>query len=356
MHRVLMFLLLTTLSTQARVVLRESFDQPGAWKKNIKGAGTVALVPGGVSGSCVKVSTKANALVYYSLTLDPAQVRGKRLFVRAKVKLDDVTQGEKSYAMAKLHIGAAVAGTVQNFAQRFVGTRDWHDQALAAEIPKDATRVVLDLGIQNGNGTAWFDDLVIHDGQTRYTCLDIRPAANASHAGSAFVGKGIPTLAALPTGLVQFADVDFRILHPDENYGRTCILLRGEKRPDLPARLDTVIPVGKKAAKLIFLHAAAWPKEGVCGECLTYTVQFQDGRSVDAPIRECLEVGSVLAPKERPNWKLAWTARDKAGRLGLGVCTWENPHPDIPIRSIRLSTPGTSAVPIVVAISLDPPK
>jgi hypothetical protein len=356
MHRIAALILLITHSAQGGVLLRESFDQQGAWQKNIKGEGTIQLVQGGVSGTCLKVATGANAMVYYSLHLDPARVRGKRLFVRAKVKLENVTLGLQSYSTAKIHIGATVAGKVQNFAQRFLGTRDWHDQVLAAEIPKDATGVVLDLGIQNGNGTAWFDDLVVHDGETRFVCLDLRPVANASHAGTAFVGGGIPALDALPSGLVQFADVDFRILHPQENYGRTCVVLRGAKRPDLPARIDTVIPVGAKAAKLVFLQAAAWPQEGRCGECLTYTIQFDDGRSIDAPIRECLEVGSVLNPRERPNWKLAWTAEHKAGRLGLGVCTWENPHPETAIRWIRLSTPGRDAVPIVLAISLEPPK
>jgi len=356
MPRILSFLLVAAISARGGVLLRESFDAPGEWKKNVRGDGTVALVPGGASGSCLKTATAKNALVYYSLNLDLDRVRGKRLFVRVKAKLDGVTVGPESYSTAKIHIGAVVAGKTQNFAQRFVGTRDWHDQALSADIPKDATRVVLDLGIQNGNGTAWFDDLVVHDGETRYTCLSIRSVANASHAGTAFVGQGIPALSALPSGLVQFAGVDFRILQPGENYGRTCVVLRGAKRPDLPARQDTVIPVGKKASKLFFLQAAAWPDEGRRGECLTYTVQFADGRSVDAPMRECLEIGSILDPKERENWKLAWTAKDKAGVLGLGVCTWENPHADVPIRWIRLSTPGTGAVPVVMAISLDPPR
>jgi len=164
----------------AEPVLTESFEQQGKWRKSLRGKGTVELVPGGVEGKCLKVTSADQALAYWSIDLDPTRVRGKRLIIRAKVKLDNVVIGPQTYSTAKLHVGAIVNKKTRNFAQRFVGTRDWHHQVLIAAIPEDADRVVLDLGIQNGTGTAWFDDLSVDDGVKQHHVVSLRPAANTS--------------------------------------------------------------------------------------------------------------------------------------------------------------------------------
>jgi hypothetical protein len=51
---------------------------------------------------------------------------------------------------------------------------------------------------------------------------------------------------------------------------------------------------------------------------------------------------------------VAWTSKQDGHTVGVGVATWTNPRPTVPIRFIRLTTPGTGAVPVVFAISLDP--
>ena len=356
-------LLAFATAASADLVLENNFEQQGKWKKRLKGKGAVELVPGGVEGKCLKLTSRDQAYAYYSIELDPKPLRGKRLIMRAKVKLQDVLQGPKIYSTAKLHVGVIVNKKMQNFAQRFVGTRDWHDQVLVAQIADDADRVVLDLGIQNGTGIAWFDNLVVTDGVTEHTPISLRTVANANANGAVadcgsvrFVDPGQPDLMGVPAAEIRLGGADFYVMLPTQNRGRTCIALRGAKRPILPARIEPVAPVGAKAKRLFFLQAAIGTDASRTAPCLVYTLRYADGKQIDIPMREGTDIGELGAPKDLANWKVAWSAKEGGRAVGLGVTEWKNPRPGATIEWIRVSTPGTGAVPIVVAISLDPVK
>lgn len=352
--------LLTVASAAlAEPILTEDFEQQGRWQKRLKGKGSLELVDRGVEGKCLKVVSEDKALAYYSIELDPKQTAGKRLIIRAKVKLDNVVVGPETYSTAKLHVGIRAGKQFLNRAQRFVGTRDWHDQVLIAPVPENATQVTLDLGIQNGTGTAWFDSLVVDDGVKEHLPLSIKPVANASTSGTVLLkgGARVPTtldLRGLPAADVKLAGTDFYVMTEQENFGRTCILLRSAAHPGLPAGPEAVIPVGQKGSRLFFLQAAAGG--GAPGEkpCLVVEVHYQDGQSVEVPMREGTDIGRLAAPRDLPNWKVAWTAKRGDHALGLGVTTWANPRPTVPIRHLRLRTPGTGATPVILAVSLDP--
>lgn len=347
----------------AETILREDFESPGNWRKYIRGKGTIALVPGGVQGKCLKTTSADQALVYYSQPLPVDRVRGKRLIIRAKVKLEHVVRGKKVYSTAKIHLGARVGKVQRNYARRFEGTADWHDELLIAEIPEDATRVVLDLGLQNATGTAYYDDLVVDDGVRAHTAVNLKPVANACYhdetageGNGASLELGAKDLRSLPVGDLRLGGVDFYLLAPAENYGRTCVLLRGAKRPDLPTRIETVAPVDRKLSRLFFLQAAAGVDPAHQEPCLVYEVHYADGVVVRIPMREGVDLGSFEDPEDLPNWKVAWTAACPGGKVGLGVTTWQNPRPEETVKFLRLSTPGTGAVPLVVAVSLVPRK
>ena len=353
--RCLACLLLLSAAALAAPLLTEGFETQGKWKKNVRGKGVIELVDGGVHGGCLKVVSEDKALAYYSIELDARQVAGRRLIIRSQVKLDGVAVGPEVYSTAKLHVGIKVGGKTENCAQRFVGTRDWHTQVLAAEIPEGASRVVLDLGIQNGTGTAWFDDLVVDDGVKEHVVLDIKPAANAAYCDEV---APVPPfdLRGLPVADLKLEGVDFFVLPPEANHGRTCIALRGKAAPGLPARIETVVPVGHKAKRLFFLLAAAGEGSGDKPVCLNVEARYADGKSATILLREGVDIGSLTRPAALPNWTVAWTAKRGASITGLGVATWHNPRPDVPIQWLRASTPGTGAAPIIVAISLDPTK
>jgi hypothetical protein len=349
------------LAARAEPVLQEGFEQEGKWHKTLRGPGAVELVAGGLRGKCLKVTSRKRALAYYSIALQPKRVRGKRLTIRARVKLDNVVQGPEIYSTAKIHVGVTVGGRVEHRAKRFVGTSEWHHEVLIAPIPDNAEKVVLDLGIQNGSGTAWFDDLVVDDGVKEHVPLSLHTVANtnsrdrvAGDGRGGFLDAGAMDLRDVPVAGVRLAGVDFHVMPADENYGRTCVVLRGRKRPRLPARIETVVPVGRKGSRLYFLQAAAWADVKSRRPSLVCRVHYADGKSLPVTMREGVEIGSFELPKDLPNWKVAWTTKRDGRTLGLGVTTWVNPRPDVPIRFLRLSTPGTGGAPVLVAVSLDP--
>jgi len=344
-----------------RVILTEDFEHPSGWKRIIRGDGTIRLVDDGVRGRCLEVVSRKNALVYFSRPLPPEQVRGKKVLIRCKVRLKDVVRGPRSYSTAKIHLRWQADGRTFNAATRFVGTSDWHDEMLAVDLPPDAEKIVLDLGIQNGTGTAWYDELTVDDGVYPQRFVDLAPVANCNFIdeeagdGIGFLDAGFD-LRALPAGgVLLLGGVPFRILSPARNFGRTCVVLRGAKRPDLPDHIETIAPVKSKVARLHFLLAAAWCDVSSRRLCLVCTVHYDDGSEVTIPFREGLNIGPLEQPQNLTEWKVAWQEKSGAVEVGLGRTTWTNPHPEKPVSWLRFSTPGNGAVPVIVAISLDPP-
>lgn len=362
-HAALVVLLACTVPqgpARSDVVLKEDFEQQGNWRKQLRGKGSAELVPGGARGKCLKITTAQAGMAYYSVDLDLAKVRGKKLEIRAKVKLDNVVVGAQPWCRAKIHVGTWVGKKLLHRPKLFDGTMDWHDQVLIAPVPENAERVVLDLGIQMGTGTAYYDELVVDDGLKPQMALDLSALANTSYSDGVagdgrggFVDTGSVDLRDIPTGQVRLGGIDFYVMPPGENYGATCVALRGLKRPQLPDQPKGAVAVGRKGRRLLFLHAAAWVDPARQAPCLTYTVRFADGQTVDIPIREGVDIAAFDAPGDLPNWKVVWRS-ERAGRtIGLGLTEWRNPRPDAAIECIMLKTSGKGAVPIIVAITLD---
>ncbi len=346
---------------RADVVLKEDFESPArGWQKRLRGKGTIELAPGGVSGKCLKITSRGAAMAYYSIFLDPARVRGKRLVVTAKVKLDHVQRGKQRWCCAKIHVGAWEKGKLLHRPKLLEGTFDWREVKLVAPIPAGADRVQLDLGIQMAAGTAYFDDVLVDDGLKPLMPLPLDAAANTSMSDGVagdgrggFIDAGALDLRDFPAGDVKLGGVDFYVLKPGENSGAACVVLRGRKRPAFPLKAAGPIPVGRKAKGLFFLQAAAWVEPGRREPCLVYAIRYRDGKTLRLPMREGVDIGSFLAPKDLPNWKVVWRSRRPGADVGVGVTAWKNPRPDVAIESISLSSPGQAAVPIVLAITLD---
>ena len=342
------------------------------WSKRVEGTATVELVPGGVKGTCLKISCPEQAAAYYTIKLDPERVRGKKIAVRAMVKTENVVQGPQVYSTAKFHIGGRIGKQAFNKALWFTGTKDWREEVMVALIPEDIEAPVFDLAIQTATGTAYFDSLTIDDGLKQQMALDLKMVANTSFSdgvaddgAGGFIDTGGLDLRDVPRGDVELGGCAFSIMRPGTNHGATCIALKGLKRPKLPASprptktpgakeaAPAVIPVAFKGKQLLFLQAAGWVDPGRNEPCLVYTIHYADGETEDAPMREGVDIGSFDAPADLPNWRVVWTAKRQDRTVGLGLARWRNPRPEVAIESITLRSSGKGAVPIVVAISLD---
>lgn len=363
---------LTSAVGMGDVLLTEEFEGQGAWTKRVQGKATIELVPGGVKGKCVKISCPEQALAYYTIKLDPAKVRGRKLAVRAMVKTENVVQGPQAYSTAKFHIGGRIGKKAFNKALWFTGTTDWREEVMIALIPEDIEAPVFDLAIQTASGVAYFDNLTIDDGLKQQMALNLEAVATtnfsdgvADDGAGGFIDTGGLDLRDLPRGDVELGGYLFSIMKPGTNHGATCVALMGLKRPKLPATprptrkpgakgpAPASVPVAFKGKQLLFLQAAGWPDPARKEPCLVYTIHYADGEKVDAPMQEGVDIGAFDAPADLANWKVVWTAKRQGRTVGLGVAKWENPRPAEAIGSITLRSPGKGAVPIVAGITLD---
>lgn len=356
-HAWLCFLALAT-SAVGGTILTEPFDSPSpGWKATVRGKASVDVVSDGGAGPCLRIQSDGG-FAYYSIAVDPALVSGKRLTVRSRVRLEDVRVGQQRFNTAKLHIGVTVAGELKHFPTLFAGSRDWHTQMVTADVPAGAEKVVVDLGIQEGFGTAWYDDVMIDDGVREHEPLDLSRVANTTLTDEVpepgrggFIDAGSLDLAGLPVGDVRLADVDFFVLPPSRNSGRACLVLGGKERPALPLRPTTAIMVQRHVPRLFFLHASAWADPAAQQPCLTYDIAYEDGQHASAVMREGIEIGSFQDPKPLPAWQLGWTDTRDGTTVGVGVTTWENPRPAVAILWLRPGSSGKAGVPIVLAVS-----
>ncbi len=358
-------------SVRADELVREEFEAQGQWTTRVAGKGSVELVAGGVSGKCLKITCADGGTAYYTLKLDPERISGQRLLVRAMIRTQDVVPGSQPYCTAKFHFGGKEGRTYFNRAKWFTGTSDWHEETFVAPMPDKLTDPVFDLAVQEASGTLFVDDLVIDDGLKAHMPLNLKPWANtnfsdgvAGDGRGGFLDTGRLDLRDLPERDVEFGGVAFYVLAAGENHGATCLALRGLERPAFPLAPPAVqtnkgqpaasvlVPVGHRGKAVAFLQAAGWADPARTAPCLVYTVDYADGESVQIPMREGHDIGRFDAPRDLPNWKVAWTANRAGTTVGLGITRWQNPRPTVTIASIGVRTPGQGAVPVVAAITL----
>lgn len=145
-----------------------------------------------------------------------------------------------------------------------------------------------------------------------------------------------------------FRGVPFAVIDQAENNGKSCIVLRGELRRDFPLAVRN-IKVGRKAARLYFLHTAVFGHSAKVGE---YRIRYQDGSFEVFELRGKHEIADWWGPQDLTNALLAWSEIHPVSRQTVGVyaCEFQNPHPEKEISSIDFVS-NNKVVPILLAIT-----
>jgi beta-galactosidase len=202
-----------------------------------------------------------------------------------------------------------------------------------------------------------------------FETIDLRAVCNRGFRDeSAGDGKGGWTdqgpdndLRGMRTGLQTFMQIRFDIVNPDRNQGRSCIVLHSAAHDPAAVAATDPIPVNRRAKALFFLHTGAWvgPSEHAGKALIRYVVTYADGTqaSVQAlggkhirdwwtpgQCEEALGVALLLQPEAE--------ADVSARRRGLQIQEWTNPQPEKEVRSIRIESGETGAIPVVLAIAL----
>ena len=143
--------------------------------------------------------------------------------------------------------------------------------------------------------------------------------------------QGRNDFRVMPTGRVVAAGVPFEIIDAKKNHGRSCLIVRGEKRPEFPGSIRD-IRVNRKFKALYFLHPAGWGNNSLCGY---YRIRYSDGSSVDYPLTGGKNIADWWMPKNLPEAPVGIRRGGADGHeIGFYVAKWQNPHPDKTIASI----------------------
>ena len=120
-------------------------------------------------------------------------------------------------------------------------------------------------------------------------------------------------------GDYRFFGVEFRVLDPEKNGGRSCIVLNGAKRTCF---LDSAtIDVSARGRWLYLLHANAFT--GSYANSGYISVQFADGSTQEIPVRNKIDVGNWWGGIDWPDAPIVWKSANSSSVVGLYMTGFE---------------------------------
>ncbi len=156
-------------------------------------------------------------------------------------------------------------------------------------------------------------------------------------------------LAMMRPGKRKLTGINFDIIDPTRNNGRSCVVLRGKKRPYLPESV-TVKSGGAKGRWLYLLNAVAWePREA--RRIGTVEVQYTDGKSATFPLVSGVDTANFKMPRLIPNAAIAWRDNNDNTKIGLYVTRF--PLSGEKIESLTFRSTGVAVWMIVGATLSD---
>ncbi|HIQ22473.1 MAG TPA: hypothetical protein EYH34_14715 [Planctomycetes bacterium] len=189
----------------------------------------------------------------------------------------------------------------------------------------------------------------------RSVTVDLTAVANTDPFTAPF---GVPNpgkflFTGLKTGRQILADVPFYIIPPQQNQGRSFVVLHSPKAPanrDWPREVR--IQVGQVGKRLFFLgNVHGWssqdPGTGPWGAVAEYRIVYEDGQVQTVPLITGRTIDEWAARPEAD--EVAVGARGQPWHLNvLGVKLR-----DVAVREVLFRDLGTPAAPVLVAVTLE---
>lgn len=320
--RVCLWVILGTLAggaAHAATICYTACDSLDGWAVHVLADATAQPIRDPLTGPCVQLASSGGT-VLLSRELPLTAVRGCRVSVSCLVKTEDVAQGPQLVSAAKLHLAVETPGGVKHTSARFTGTRDWQREGFTADVPADARRAVLNVGLEACAGRMWVAQLLVRNNQRGVQPLPLASVANAVHSQ-----LGLP---AFPSGRIEWNGIPFEILDAARNESGDCLRLAGEGREDWPKATAAPIRVASGATAIYILHAtlgdSAPPGRTSDTPCVIWTAKYVGGYEASLSVFEGREIGRVGQTGEGvENWQVAWTGPEEASwRATWGVTKW----------------------------------
>jgi hypothetical protein len=333
---------------RAATVLYAPLDSLDGWSVRALGAAGAGLAVGRAPAGCVELTARGGT-VFLTRSLPVEQIAGSRLTIGCQARADGVVRGPQASSTAKLHLAVETPAGVRHFSARFAGTANWSPQGLTADVPKDARRAVLNLGLESCSGRALFSELIVRNNRAATQPLSIASVANAEHEQL--------QIGAFPKGVVQWQGIPFHILDAAVHAGGDCVRLRGINHDDWPGATTAPIPVGRSATAVYILHAAIGGRDSSETPCAIWTARMAGGYDANLSVFEGREIGAAGQAQDLENWKVAWRGQDAAGQpVTFGVTKWMF-YTDTPVLSLSCRAyRGASPVVLAATVVEEPPR
>jgi len=143
--------------------------------------------------------------------------------------------------------------------------------------------------------------------------------------------QGDNDIRHIPTGELVWQGVPLRIIDPTTNNGKSCVMLRGKGREDLPDAVKG-IRINGKAKALYFTHTAAWFYD----RGVFYVIHYEDGTVEKIELVGNVNLADWWHPRDLPGAALGWKDGHpiSGGEVGVWMMRWQNPHPNKKITTI----------------------
>ena len=180
-----------------------------------------------------------------------------------------------------------------------------------------------------------------------FATLDVKSAANRGLSGDVdgdgkggWTDQGANDLRVFVPGRHQFMGVPFDV-------GPKVVVLRGKERPAFPAQAAP-IAVGRRLARVYFLHTAAWSAEWR-QPIATYEITYLDDKTLSVPVRYGVDVNDWWGAAEPLEARVAWQRNNGHTQVGIFTMRWINPRPDVSVKSVTMRSTNSGAVPVLLA-------
>ena len=191
--------------------------------------------------------------------------------------------------------------------------------------------------------------------------IDLSAFYNGTLADAPRLGAAANDLSELPQGIQTFAGTVFDVR------GKLHIVGLSPER-EWPTNLDRIdgIHIQRRLDRLRFLHAAyAQSKDIPLGERIGhYRIHFANGQAVEIPLLYNQNISDWRAldhlPRELPEAVVAWRGDNPKSRaqshtdaFRLFKFTWQNPMPDVEIKSFDFVAEHQRTHPFLIALTAE---
>ncbi len=194
-----------------------------------------------------------------------------------------------------------------------------------------------------------------------FQALDLRPECNSNFCDSVandrtggWFDQGAMDMRNLPSGNQVWCGIPFKIIAPEKNDGKSCLIFRGYDRPYFLSAAS--VKVNARYDFLYFLQTAGWVNaEHWGGLGATYQICYADGTSETLQVVDGKNTGDWIWARDIPGAELAWIGLSGVQTQAvLWMMPWQNPFPEKIIDRIDITSAPDGLITALVAITGGP--